>query len=357
MLPGFMETPQLFGLGSRWTAPGWEFVSGLQPNLNFDDETSFLREATDNNWINPSPEFNQQLAQNERQNFEANVKLEPWKYFKVDVDFSKNYTRANTREFKNKLDPSSPEFNQFAINDIGSFEVSYLNFGTLFDENIDGLFQSFLTNRSVISQRLDAESVIDPNTGLPVPIGGADFIDNGDLYKEGFRKTSTQVMIPSFLSTYTGTDINTVPLDIEQTVRNYAYLPAPNWRVSYDGLTKIPRFKKIFSSFSIEHGYRSTMGISQFRTDPRYVNPTNNDPFAPYQDINVQTENYYSRLDIPSITISEQFAPLIGIRVKTKSDLLFDLEYRKSRDLDLTAGINGATLLEVRSTGIESGIG
>ena len=359
LVPGFMETPNLLGLGSRWRAPGWQFVSGLQPNLNYDDDTSFLREATDNGWMNPSPEFNQQLTQSERQNFEANVKIEPWKYFKIDVDFSKRYNRANTREFKNKLDPTSPEFNQFAINDIGSFEVSYLNLQTLFEDDIDGLFQTFLDNRAVISERLDQEGLIDPDTGLPIALNGEQIVDNNGTYREGFRKTSTQVMIPSFLSTYTGSDINSVPLDIEQTVRSYAYIPAPNWRVSYDGLTKIPRFKKIFSSFSIEHGYRSTMGISQFRTDPLYRQPTDGNPLGSFteENINPKTNNYYSRLDIPSITISEQFAPLIGIRVKTKSDFLFDVEYRKSRDLDLTAGINGAQLIETRSTGVEAGIG
>ncbi len=357
LVPGFMETPQFFGLSKNWTSPGWQFVSGLQPNLDYQDESSFLYRAADNGWINPSPEFNQQLNQNVRQNFEANVKLEPWKYFKIDVDFNKNYQRTNTREFKNKENPASPEFNQFAVTDIGSFEVSYLNLGTIFQEDFEGLFQEFLSARSVISERLDQESVIDPNTGQAIPINGTIYLDNGETYREGFRKTSTQVMIPAFLSTYTGSDINTVSLDIEKTVKDYAYIPAPNWRVSYDGLTKIPRFKKIFSSFSIEHGYRSSMGISQFRTDPLYRGPNDNNLFAPYEEINIKTNNYYSRLDIPSVTITEQFSPLIGIRIKTKSDFLFDLEYRKSRDLDLTAGINGATLNEVRSTGMEAGIG
>ena len=357
LVPGFQSTPNLFGLDKSWSAPGWKFASGLQPNLDYNDQNSFLREATNNNWINPSPDFNQQILQNQRQNFEATINIEPWKYFKIDVDFSKSYNRNNTREFKNKLDPTNPEFQQFALTDIGSFEVSYLNFGTLFDENIEGLFQTFLSNRSVISGRLNDESVVDPNTGLAQPIDGQIYLDDGEIYREGFRKTSTQVMIPAFLATYTDKNIMTTSLDLEKSVRDYAYIPKPNWTLRYDGLTKIPRFQKIFSSFTIEHGYRSSMGINQFRTDPLYRGPSENNLFAPYQETNIKTGNYYSRLDIPSVTITEAFSPLIGITIKTKSDFLFDVEYRKSRDLDLTAGINGATLQEVRSTGIEAGVG
>jgi len=347
LVPGFIPSPTLLGLSEKWTAPGWGFVGGLQPNLDYNDPDSFLRNATDNDWINPSPEFNQQISQNQRQNFDATINLEPWKYFKIDIDLSKSYSKSHTQEFKNKQDPFAPDFQQFALNDVGTFEVSYLNFNTLFDGDIDGLFRKFLTSRSVISERLDQE----------VPINGTIIIDNGETYREGFRKSSTQVMIPAFLATYTGDDPNDVTLDLEKTIRSNTYLPAPNWKVRYDGLTKMPRFKEIFSSFTVNHAYRSTMSISQFRTDPLYEAPTLNNPLAPYETINVKTNNYYSRLDIPSISIQEQFAPLIGITIKTKSDFILDAEYRKSRNLELTAGINGATLMEVRSTGFEGGIG
>lgn len=234
----------------------------------------------------------------------------------------------------------------------------------LFNDDINGLFHSFLSTRSIISGRLDRESVNDP-LGDPVfgsPINGEIFLDNGEIYREGFRKTSTQVMIPAFLATYTDKSPYAASLDLERSVRDYAYLPKPNWTLRYNGLTKIPRFQKIFSTFTISHGYKSSMGINQFRTDPLYESPTQNNLFAPYETTNIKTGNYYSRLDIPAITITEQFAPLIGITVKTKGtdtrgDFLFDVEYRKSRDLNLTAGINGATLMEVRSTGMEAGIG
>ncbi len=347
LVPGFLPTSTLFGLGERWTAPGWQFVGGLQPNLDYNDPNSFLRNATDNEWINPSPEFNQQISQNQRQNFDATINIEPWKYFKIDVDLSKSYNKAHTQEFKNKEDPFSPDFQQFALNDVGTFEVSYLNFNTLFDQDIDGLFRRFLGSRSIISERLDQE----------VPVNGTIILDNGETYREGFRKSSTQVMIPAFLATYTGLDPNSVTLDLEKTISSNTYIPAPNWKLRYDGLTKMPRFKEIFSSFTIDHAYRSTMSISQFRTDPLYEAPTASNPLAPYQNINVKTNNYYSRLDIPSISIQEQFAPLIGITIKTKSDFILDAEWRKSRNLELTAGINGATLMEVRSTGFEGGIG
>jgi len=337
LVPGFMRSPEFFGL-QGWNSPGWQFVSGLQPNLDVTDPNNFLMTASRDGWINPSPEFNQQVQQDSRQSFDASINLEPWKYVKLDIDFSKQYDKRHTEEFKNK-DASVIDFQQFALNDVGSFETSYLNLRTLFDSDINGLFQTFLGNRSTISQRL-------PNKPDAITIN-----DNNQLYNEGYLKTSTTVMIPAFLSAYTDIDPNTVTLDIEETVRDYTYIPKPNWKLRYDGLTKIARFKKIFSSFTIEHGYSSSLRVSQFRTDPLY------EALNPYGEVNIKTENYYSRLDIPAVTISEQFAPLIGIVIKTKSDFLFDVEYRKSRDLNLTAGINGATLIEVRSTGMEVGVG
>ncbi len=338
LVPGFMLTPELFGLTEGWTAPGWQFVTGLQPNLDVTDPGNFLMSSANKGWINPSPEFNQQVEQNTRQTFDATINFEPWKYVKLDVDFSKTYDKRHTEEFKNK-NLNAVEFQQFALNDMGSFEVSYLNLATIFESDHNALFRKFLGNRSTISQRL-------PNSAE-----ATDVLDNNEFFKEGYLKTSTTVMIPAFLSAYTDIDPNQVTLDIEETVRNFAYIPKPNWKLRYDGLTKIPRFKEIFSSFTIEHGYSSSLRVAQFRTDPLY-NAQN-----PYELTNNKTGNYYSRLDIPSVTISEQFSPLIGFTMKTKSDLLFDIEYRKSRDLDLTAGINGATLMEVRSTGIEVGAG
>ena len=48
----------------------------------------------------------------------------------------------------------------------------------------------------------------------------------------------------------------------------------PNWKVTYDGLAKLPGMKDIFSSFRLSHGYRSTLTVNSFQTIHTVSMPT-----------------------------------------------------------------------------------
>ena len=62
--------------------------------------------------------------------------------------------------------------------------------------------------------------------------------------------------IPAFIAAYTGQRPEQVSLDPFKTRL------APNWRVSYDGLSKGNLFKNRVKRFSLNHSYRSTMTTS-----------------------------------------------------------------------------------------------
>jgi cell surface protein SprA len=88
--------------------------------------------------------------------------------------------------------------------------------------------------------------------------------------------------------------------------------------------------RDVFQNISITHGYKSTLTTNSFRTSPFY------DPAKPQQTRVENKYDYYPQYDIPSVVISEQFAPLLGIDASLKSGATFGIQYRKSRNLALS---------------------
>jgi len=323
-VPGFMPEAELLGLSSGFSSPGLNFAAGVQPELD-----NWL---TDNReWFNPSPAFNDEISQTRQQNIDLKINLEPFKDFDIDIDFKKTYRYDHTEVFKNK-DFDNPDYNRLAQYDIGSFEVSNMGLSTLFKDNIE-LYRAFQAERIKVSQAI----------GEP----GTQHSDSWQNYTEGYGPNSYDVAVPAFLSTYVGIDPNTFAGDsttIVDEVQKLSYLPKPNWTIKYDGLSKMAMFKDIFSSFSINHSYRGSMQVNRFNTTLEY---RGNQELSPVND------NYYSRIQIPNIVLSDQFSPLIGISLKTKNDITFEAEWRKSRQMALAL----EELREQRSSEFRIGFG
>src|SRR5690606_20023208 len=76
------------------------------------------------------------------------------------------------------------------------------------------------------------------------------FEDNLNTIKTRFRtlnnaefdSASQDVVIPAFLAAYSGANAQTISLS------PFPNTPLPNWRVDYNGLSKIPAFQDIFQS-------------------------------------------------------------------------------------------------------------
>ena len=62
------------------------------------------------------------------------------------------------------------------------------------------------------------------------------------------------VLVPAFLAAYTGKS----PDKVELTPFPSLKAMLPNWRVTYDGLIKIPFFKKHLKSITLSHGWTPT---------------------------------------------------------------------------------------------------
>lgn len=338
VVPGFMNTPRFFGMSDGFSAPGWDFVFGLQPNIEKIEGQAFqdnwLTRGADNGWFTTDRFLSQQVLQQKRFDFSANFDLEPFNDFRIKVDFEKNTSNNHSEEFKNTVSSGSPVFEQLALQDIGSFEVTYFSMNTLFIEDENLLFNRFSDYRRTISNRLAEQ------TGNPINVHPDD-----PSYKEGFGSQSQQVLIPAFIAAYVGEDPRTVNLDLQSKITDINYLPRPNWSIDYKGLAKLGIFEDIFSSFSIKHRYSSILKVNNYSSDLRYDFDTR------YSDVDVNEKNYFSRLIIPDVVIQENFDPIIGIDVKTKSDLNFRFNYKKSRTLLLSS----KSLTETKSTEIVLG--
>jgi len=306
ILPGFMPQSSLLGLADGFNAPGLGFAAGAQPNLIGDNNWLLKNQA----WFNPSANFNSTLSQSKRHTLDIKILVEPFKDFSVDVSFRKNYTQNHTEVFRTK----AGEFMQFAGYDVGSFDASFFSLNTLFTD-YSVLYERFKENREIISRRLP--NIENPGTHITTP-----------AYAGGYGPTHNSVAVPAFLAAYTDQSPFDIPLDQPKQYAKNSFIPRPNWQVNYTGLSKLGFLKSIFSNITIKHGYVNNIRVNDFQSSPNF---RPNDPFG------TQTPNfnYWSRLEIPSVSIQESFVPIIGLSLKTNSDFKLDFEYKKSRGLEL----------------------
>ena len=305
-VPGYLPQSRQFGM-SDFSKPGWDYVLGYQQS---DDD--WLDDAGARSWISRDIRQTRPTLNNYSQQIDARLTVEPFTDFRIDIDLNKNYTRNRSQEFRDTTETGTGGLVHTNRFEDGSYTVTYFTLNTMFTD-IKTVFQEFLDNRQVVSQALNPTGVAHPEAAG---------------YKIGFGPTSNDVLIPSFIAAYTGRTVN-------KTLNNgkfdlFKEAPALNWRLSYNGLAKLPGLRDVFQNISITHGYKSTMTTNSFRSSPFY------DPADPKKTRVENKYDYYPIYDIPSVVISEQFSPLLGIDASLKSGATFGIQYRKSRNLALS---------------------
>ncbi len=340
IVPGFTPKSKYLGMADQFGAPGWDFVAGLQPDITDNDHSNdWLTRAANKGWITDNVFQNRMVEQNYIQDIGATLTLEPFQDFKISIDAKRSFTENTSMYFKDTTyNDGISNIVHASSRDIGSFNMTYFAMNTLFNDDIIGLFQEFEQNREVISARLGNEiNVNDPHLE-----------DLG--YRNGLGRTQQDVLIPAFLAAYTGKDPNTVDVS-EDYAKNVLFksIPKLNWQLTYSGLSKIPAFKELFSSVNITHGYRSTLTVNSFQTNQEF---RGDQQFTRRND----QGNFYSRFEIPALSISEQFAPLIGVNMRFKNDMNVTFDYARSRNLAMSFNID-YQLAESKSTQFVIGFG
>ncbi|MEM1328249.1 MAG: cell surface protein SprA [Bacteroidota bacterium] len=350
LIPGFTPTSSILGLSPGFDAPGWDFIAGFQPNIRtleqeqYGTSADWLHQISNargaDSWITNSVLLNQKVAQQYSRTMDAQLTLEPFTDFRIDVEARSNFTENHTQTFKDTLaDGVSSWIHAQPVN-VGSMTVTYFALNTFFNglevSDLSELFQLYEENRLVASEILGSGVHRDP-------------VLAGEGYTEGYGRVQPDVLIPSFLAAYRGKSINDVGVE-RNYVRNnlFSQLPIPNWRMTYTGLSKIPMFKEVFQSVNISHGYQSQMQINSFNTDLDFLQNGNG-------GINKITGNFFSRLEIPELVIQEAFAPLIGVDVRTANGISLRANVNRSRTLAMSFVSN--QLAETQSQEYQFGFG
>jgi cell surface protein SprA len=315
ILPGFTQTPRLFGLDETWTSPGVGFILG-------DQDPNFAQNAARNGWLTKNSRLTAPFTQNQSTDLtlRANVDLSP--DFKVQLDASKVSNTAFQEIFR--YDSAADRFSGLSPSRSGSYKISFMTINTAFANNSSinsDVFKQFETNIQTIKGRFQ------------------------DITGKTYQDKSQDVLIPAFIAAYSGTSANDVNLS------PFPKIPIPNWRFTYEGLNKISGIKDVFQSVTLTHGYRSSYSVVNYSNSLQYgavnlsnrVEDYNETSFASVAS--ATTDLLIPVYIINQVMINESFQPLVGLNFRTKSKLSFRFEYKTKRDVSLN--VSNAQVTEI----------
>ncbi|MBP7513457.1 MAG: cell surface protein SprA [Flavobacteriales bacterium] len=336
LLPGWNRGPNVIGMDKGFGAPGYGFVLGEQNTaFNGDIVRDFATKAAANDWLVKTESIFTPYTSNRTENITARLNVEPFKGFRIDLSANRTSTDNRSSFFRWRSDSLGNRYVNDSPRETGSFSVSMLNWPTTFardDENfVNQLFTNLLAYRETISERLGRANQLSE-----LPIG----LPSDSTYWTGYGATSQDVVVPAFIAAYTGKDPNSVKLN------PFKLLPAPNWDVTYDGLTKLEFFKKLFRTFTVNHSYRSTFSISSYQTNLFY---------QPGSDTTDVLGNYIPARQLTTVTISEVMRPFINFDATLQNSLLAKFEYNRDRNLSLSLTNNQITEVRGKEFVIGSG--
>ncbi len=344
-LPGFTPEPGLLGQSTvnGKNAPGWKYVFGFH-----DDK--FLEQAKNNNWLYMGQDVINPANKAFTSDLSIRASVEPIAGFKIELNAKRQMQSNSIIQFMYDGMPST--FN-------GNFNMTQIAIGTAFnklgtaDNNYQSdVFDRFLKNRKVIASRLEGryKGTRYPTTGFFTETpryAGQDFDTNNGT----FDLNSPDVLIPAFLSAYTGKDASNISTNPFLSLTEIL----PNWSINYNGLSKIEWIKKRFKSITLNHSYSNRYSIGNYTSFSTWVASEGNDAMGYIRDVQNNLPIPSMPYDISSVSLNETFGPLIGINVAMKNSMTAKTEYRKQRNLSLN--LTSTQLIETLSDEFVIGVG
>jgi len=326
ILPGYLPKTKNFGLQTinDIYAPGIPFVVGLQDPL-------FAQHAAENGWISNDTTLNTPHTMTHLSNLNFRSTIEPIAGLRIELSATRSFSENKTEYWKADRDglfaPTSTNFG-------GNFSMSFFSLPTSFWETDDKTYDSrayenLKDYRMEIAWRLANARTdagynpnapnIDSETGKEVYPG----------YPNGYSPISQDVLIPAFLAAYSNQSPTAVSLDL------FPKVPNLNWRVNYDFRPSTKKAQKLFKSISFSHAYRSTYNIGSYVNSFYEFKPYLGDDGFSYlrDDLGIF---FLPQNQINSISITEQFGPLLGLDITWASNLSTRFEWKKNRNLTLS---------------------
>jgi cell surface protein SprA len=346
-LPGYTDSTESLGQNFRSMAPGFDFILGKQVDSNW------LNNKAAAGLITKDTNFNYLFQQNFDQSLNATMVIEPIRDLVITVNLKKTFSKNYTETFRyiDTSGGSNKSFSHLTPYSTGGFDISFIAFKTLFgnfDPNVvSETFKTFQNNRSVLSRRLGTQNPYSRvNGGL-----------QADGYYYGYGKYSVDVLIPAFIAAYTGQSAESVSLIKQNDNRTRTnpfrgILPKPNWKLDYNGLSKVKGLDKIFSNFNVSHGYNGSLSMNGFTSALLYQDLSRYGYPSFYDE---ETKSYIPFFLVPNVSIQESFSPLIGFDMQFTNQFQAKFDYAKSRTLSLS--LYDYQLSEQRSTEFNIGAG
>jgi cell surface protein SprA len=311
--------------------PSIGFVGTLKPTTGFvfGSQAEIRELAARKGWLTLYPEFNEQYTETESSQLDIQANLEPVKDLTIDVNGSRIYSENYSENFI----VEEGLYNSLTPNTFGNFNISTMLIKTSFgqsDETNSAAFDDFRSNRLIIANRLAEEYY----QGQVIP-------RTDDGFPVGFGRNSQDVLLPSFLAAYKGSNAG------KESTGIFRDVPLPNWDVKYTGLMNIPWFKKNFKRFSLAHGYRAGYTVNQFQSNLDY---DQRDPAAVDQ-----AGNFKVKTLLTNVNLTEQFSPLLRVDFEMKNSVKILAEVRKDRALALSFANN--LLTEIKGNEYTVGLG
>jgi cell surface protein SprA len=124
----------------------------------------------------------------------------------------------------------------------------------------------------------------------------------------------------------------------------------PNWRINYDGLSKLDFIQKFAKTVSLTHSYNATYNVGNYISNDVY------DDLQTFLSAQRDMQNnFIPRYNISSVSITEQFGPLVGVDIMFVNSVSTKLEIRKNRNILLS--LSNSQLTETSSDEFVAGAG
>ncbi|HEX2920378.1 MAG TPA: cell surface protein SprA [Bacteroidales bacterium] len=329
-LPGYKPETNFLGMSrqNNILSPGVPFILGYGDN-------DFFNKAVRNDWLSTDSLLNTPALSNNRIDISARSTIEPFPGLRIELNGDRRFLKDESAYYIADINGNFPDSTRNPMI-TGNFSISVISWGTAFEkitkdnDYVSPTFEAFKENTIIISERrADArrgkdpgyDPDFDPMTGNPI-VGP---------YKSGYGQTSRDVLIPAFLAAYTKTNPKKVTLDNFPS----ALKMMPNWRITFDGLSKFEFIQKLFRTVRLEHQYRSTYQVGTYSTNLNF-----RDNGSGFSDARDMQNNFIQQYEINVVTLTEQFSPLINIDMNWKNSLNTRFEWKKSRTVSLNLTSN-----------------
>ncbi len=349
---------------TRTDLPGYKPVIGnffgqssdakiLQPGLAFafgvDGGMSFVKRALSENLLVINEENINPALFNKTGNLRMEAVLEPIKGLVISLNVMYEDNRRTEMQYMVEGMP---------IIRGGSFAMTTMSISSAFEKlkqsngYNSSAFNMFLKNRDIIEERIQEQynslnpsqaALSSKNTTLFQNISTSQLI----------KINSSDVLIPAFISAYTGKNPNKIGLTAFPDLSSLL----PNWNITYNLLNMIPTLRNQFKSLSLNHRY-----VSQYRVGS----------YSSFISWNPITEGSKSDLgyipdpisgaliastlfDIPAVSILESFNPLIEAQSMLYNDISLTVRLNKTRSLNLN--ITSNRIVETNDNDFVVGLG